>query len=139
MILPSNSFSFFSATNNRAPRSDTDDLVVGALLSAEAVTFYAIGGRFIEYLGQLSASFAQTFMPMASNLAAQGRQDQLRCLLISKRPEPRASLLVSLTVGGALFFRGSTFIGLWMGHQYAQPSGVSFESYFFRPWPWQVT
>ena len=123
MILPSNSFSFFSATNNRAPRSDTDDLVVGALLSAEAVTFYAIGGRFIEYLGQLSASFAQTFMPMASNLAAQGRQDQLRCLLISKRPEPRASLLVSLTVGGALFFRGSTFIGLWMGHQFAQPSG----------------
>src|SRR5580698_6202065 len=98
----------------------TDNLVVGAFLSAEAVTFYAIGGRFIEYLGQLGASFAQTFMPVATNLAAQDRQDQLRRLLIQGT---RAALFVSLPVGGALFFRGTTFIGLWMGPQYAQPSG----------------
>lgn len=98
----------------------TDNLIVGAFLSAGAVTLYAIGGRFIEYLGQLGASFAQTFMPMASNLAAQNRQDQLRRLLIQGT---RAALLVSLPVGGVLFFRGSTFIGLWMGQQYAQPSG----------------
>jgi len=98
----------------------TDNLIVGAFLSAGAVTLYAIGGRFIEYIGQLGASFAQTFMPMASNLAAQDRQDQLRRLLIQGT---RAALLVSLPIGGVLFFRGSTFIGLWMGQQYAQPSG----------------
>jgi O-antigen/teichoic acid export membrane protein len=98
----------------------TDNLVVGIFLSAEAVTLYAIGGRFIEYLGQLGASFAQTFMPVATNLAAQDRQDQLRRLLIQGT---RAALFVSLPVGGALFFRGTTFIGLWMGPQYAQPSG----------------
>jgi len=98
----------------------TDNLVVGAFLSAEAVTLYAIGGRFIEYLGQLGASLAQTFMPVASNLAAQDRQDQLRRLLIQGT---RAALFVSLPIGGALFFRSSTFIGLWMGQQYAQPSG----------------
>jgi len=98
----------------------TDNLVVGAFLSAAAVTLYAIGGRFIEYLGQLGASFSQTFMPMASNLAAQNQQDQLRRLLIQGT---RAALLVSLPIGSVLFFRGSTFIGLWMGQQYAQPSG----------------
>jgi O-antigen/teichoic acid export membrane protein len=98
----------------------SDNLIVGAFLSAEAVTLYAIGGRFVEYLGQLGASFAQTFMPMASNLAAQDRQDQLRRLLIQGT---RAALFASLPVGGVLFFRGSTFIGLWMGQQYAQPSG----------------
>ena len=98
----------------------TDNLVVGIFLSAEAVTLYAIGGRFIEYLGQLGSSFAQTFMPVATNLAAQDRQDQLRRLLIQGT---RAALFVSLPVGGALFFRGATFIGLWMGQQYAQPSG----------------
>lgn len=98
----------------------TDNVVVGIFLSAEAVTLYAIGGRFIEYLGQLGASFAQTFMPVATNLAAQDRQDQLRRLLIQGT---RAALFASLPVGGALFFRGSTFIGLWMGQQYAQPSG----------------
>jgi O-antigen/teichoic acid export membrane protein len=98
----------------------TDNLVVGAFLSAGAVTLYAIGGRFIDYLGQLGASLAQTFMPMASNLAAQDQHDQLRRLLIQGT---RAVLFVSLPIGGALFFRSSTFIGLWMGPQYAQPSG----------------
>jgi O-antigen/teichoic acid export membrane protein len=98
----------------------TDNLIVGAILSAEAVTFYAIGGRFIAYLGELGASLAQTFMPVASNLAAQDQRVQLRRLLIQGT---RIALLVSLPVGGALFFRSSTFIGLWMGEQYAQPSG----------------
>jgi O-antigen/teichoic acid export membrane protein len=98
----------------------SDNLVVGAFLTAEAVTLYAIGGRLIEYLGQLGASFAQTFMPVASSLAAQDQQDQLRRLLIQGT---RAVLFVSLPIGGALWFRSSTFIGLWMGQQYAQPSG----------------
>jgi len=98
----------------------TDNLIVGAFLSAEAVTFYAIGGRFIAYLGELGASLSQTFMPVASNLAAQNQRDQLRRLLIQGT---RAAILVSLPVGGALFFRSSTFVGLWMGQQYAQPSG----------------
>jgi O-antigen/teichoic acid export membrane protein len=98
----------------------TDNLVVGAFLSAAAVTFYSIGGRFIEYLGQLSSSLAQTFMPLASNLAAKERPDQLRRLLIQGT---RAALFVSLPIAWALFFRGDTFIGLWMGHEYAQPSG----------------
>jgi O-antigen/teichoic acid export membrane protein len=98
----------------------TDNLVVGAFLSAEAVTLYAIGGRFIEYMGQLGASFAQTFMPMASNLAANDQRDQLRRLLIHGT---RAVLFVTLPVGWVLLFRSYTFIGLWMGQQYAQPSG----------------
>jgi O-antigen/teichoic acid export membrane protein len=98
----------------------TDNLVVGAFLSAEAVTLYAIGGRFIDYLGQLGASFAQTFMPVASNLAAQEQHGKLRRLLIQGT---RSVLIVSLPIGGALFFRGPTFIGLWMGPQFAQPCG----------------
>jgi O-antigen/teichoic acid export membrane protein len=98
----------------------TDNLVVGAFLSAGAVTLYAIGGRFIDYLGQMGASFAQTFMPMASNLAANDQREQLKRLLIQGT---RVVLLVTLPVGWVLLFRGSTFIGLWMGQQYAQPSG----------------
>jgi len=98
----------------------TDNLVVGAFLSAGAVTLYAIAGRFIEYLGQLVASLAQTFMPAASNLAERNQRDQLQRLLIQGT---RAALFVSLPVGWVLFFRSFTFIGLWMGPQYAQPSG----------------
>jgi O-antigen/teichoic acid export membrane protein len=98
----------------------TDNLVVGAFLSAAAVTFYSIGGRFVEYLGQLGASLTQTFMPLASNLGAQDKQDQLKRLLIQGT---RAALFVSLPVGAVLLVRGPTFIGLWMGPQYGEPSG----------------
>jgi O-antigen/teichoic acid export membrane protein len=98
----------------------TDNLVVGAFLSAEAVAFYAIGGRFIEYFGQLGASLAQTFLPVASNMAAQDQERQLRRLLIQGT---RAAVLVSLPIAAALFLRSETFIGLWMGPAYAQPSG----------------
>lgn len=98
----------------------TDNLVVGVFLSVEAVAFYAIGGRFIEYFGQLGASLAQTFLPVASNMAAKEQADQLRRLLIHGT---RAAVLVSLPIAWALFFRSQTFIGLWMGSAYAQPSG----------------
>jgi O-antigen/teichoic acid export membrane protein len=98
----------------------TDNLVVGVFLSAEAVAFYAIGGRFIEYFGQLGASLAQTFLPVASNMAAREQSDQLRRLLIQGT---RAAILFSLPIAWALFFRSHTFIGLWMGKAYAQPSG----------------
>ena len=98
----------------------TDNLVVGAFLSAGAVTLYAIGGRFIDYLAQLGASFAQTFMPMASNLAANDQREQLKRLLIHGT---RAVLMISFPIGWVLLFRSSTFIGLWMGPQYAEVSG----------------
>jgi O-antigen/teichoic acid export membrane protein len=98
----------------------SDNLIVGAFLSAEAVAFYAIGGKFIEYLGQLSSSLAQTFMPVAASLAAKERPDQLRRLLIQGT---RLALFVSLPIAWVLFSRSHTFIGLWMGQQYAQTSG----------------
>jgi O-antigen/teichoic acid export membrane protein len=98
----------------------TDNLVVGVFQSTEALAFYAIGGRFIEYFGQLGSSLAQTVLPVASNLAAREESDKLRRLLIHGT---RAAVLVSLPIAWALFFRSQTFIGLWMGSQYAQPSG----------------
>jgi len=98
----------------------TDNLVVGAFISAGAVTFYAIGGSLLDYLRQVISSVTTIFMPLASGFEARGEQDQLRRLLIQGT---RASLLIALPVGVALFFRGPIFIQLWMGNQYAETSG----------------
>ena len=62
-----------------------------------------------------------TFGPLASTFEAQGSQQDLRRLLIHGT---RAALLVSLPIELALFIRGETFISLWMGAQYAHPSGT---------------
>jgi len=99
----------------------TDNLVVGAFLSPSAVTLYAIGGLVIGYSRQIVSSMTTTFTPLASTFEAQGNFDKLRRLAIHGT---RAALIVSLPIQAALFFRGHTFIRLWMGEQYAQPSGT---------------
>jgi O-antigen/teichoic acid export membrane protein len=98
----------------------TDNLIVGAFISAGAVTFYAIGGSLLEYLRQVISSVTTIFMPLASSFEARGERDQLRRLLIQGT---RGSVVVALPIAVALFFRGHTFIALWMGAQYAHVSG----------------
>jgi O-antigen/teichoic acid export membrane protein len=99
----------------------TDNLVVGAFLSPAAVTLYAIGGVTIGYARQIVASMTTTFAPLASTFEAEGKYDNLQRLLIHGT---RAALVVSLPIEVALFFRGETFIRLWMGPQYAHPAAV---------------
>jgi O-antigen/teichoic acid export membrane protein len=98
----------------------TDNIVVGAFVSVSAVTFYAIGGSLSEYLRQLIASLTVTFMPLASRFEAQKQVDHLRRLLIQGT---RIALLAALPIVSVLFFRGETFIRLWMGKEYAPVSG----------------
>jgi O-antigen/teichoic acid export membrane protein len=99
----------------------TDNVVVGAFLTPAAVTLYAIGGILVGYIRQIVSSMTTTFTPLASTFEAEGSHQNLRRLLIHGT---RAALLVSLPIEVALFFRGHTFIHLWMGEQYAQPSGT---------------
>jgi O-antigen/teichoic acid export membrane protein len=99
----------------------TDNVVVGAFLSPVAVTLYAIGGLLINYVRNIVSAMTTTFMPLASTFEAEGSQHNLRRLLIHGT---QGALLVSLPIEAALFFRGHTFIHLWMGAQYAQPSGT---------------
>jgi O-antigen/teichoic acid export membrane protein len=95
-------------------------MVVGAFLSPAAVTLYAIGGLVINYARQIVSSMTTTFTPLASTYEASGNVESLRRLAIHGT---RAALLISLPIEVALFFRGHTFIRLWMGDQYAQVSG----------------
>jgi O-antigen/teichoic acid export membrane protein len=93
----------------------TDNLVVGAIISVSAVTFYAIGGSLFEYLRNIVASLTMTFLPLASKYQASGDYQRLRELLLFGT---RVAIGVALPVQIALFFRGQTFIDLWMGSQY---------------------
>jgi O-antigen/teichoic acid export membrane protein len=98
----------------------TDNLVVGAVVSVAAVTFYTIGGSLIEYLRTIVASLTVTFLPLASRYQAAGEFSQLRKLL---QWGTRIAIGVALPVQIALFFRGKTFINLWMGPEYGSSSG----------------
>lgn len=100
---------------------NTDNIVVGAFVSVGAVAFYSIGGSLVAYSRQVVSSVATTFIPMASNLEAAGKSDELRQLLIKGT---QATLGLALPVSLALLFRGKTFIGLWMGPKFSNEAGT---------------
>jgi O-antigen/teichoic acid export membrane protein len=100
---------------------NTDNIVVGALVSVGAVAFYSIGGSLVAYSRQVVSSVATTFIPMASNLEASGNSEELQQLLLKGT---QATLALALPVSLVLLFRGKTFIGLWMGHQYSDVAGT---------------
>ncbi len=98
-----------------------DNGIVGFFLLPGAVTFYAIAGNLILSSREAVAAMSNTFVPIASGFEAGGKIQQLRRLLIRGT---QASLLVSLPISIVLFVRGKTFIGLWMGPEYAEVSGT---------------
>ncbi len=100
---------------------NTDNLVVGAFLSVGVVAFYSIGSSLIGYTAQVVGALSTTFTPLASGLEASGRSADLQRLLLRGT---QASLAIAMPIGLTLFFRGRTFIGLWMGPQYSQISGT---------------
>lgn len=99
----------------------TDNLVVGAFVSASAVTFYSIGNSLCRYTQQLVAAMTTTFTPAASTYDAAGETSGLRALYITGT---RATIAVSMPILVTLLTRGDNFIGVWIGPQYSHTSGT---------------
>ena len=99
----------------------TDNIVVGMFVTTSAVTYFAIAGNLVAYAREILFAMSSTFVPLASGFEAEGKNEKLRHLLIQGT---RASLVLFLPVCIALFFRGHTFISLWMGREYAVISGT---------------
>lgn len=99
----------------------TDNLVVGAFVSASAVTFYSIGNSLCRYTQQLLSAMTTTFTPAASAYIAAGDTASLRALYYNGT---RATMALSLPILITLIARGDNFIGVWMGPQYSRSSGI---------------
>src|SRR6202046_1534437 len=99
----------------------SDNLVVGAFVSASAVTFYAIANSLGRYVTQLIGAMANTFVPAASTFEAAGDNESLLRLY---KNGTRLTIMISMAILITLIVRGSHFIGLWMGQQYAHSSGI---------------
>jgi len=100
---------------------ETDNLVVGAFVSASAVTFYSIGNSLCRYTQQIVGAMTSTFTPVASTYEAARQSSSLRALYYNGT---RATMAMSLPVVITLLTRGRNFISVWMGPQFAQTSGT---------------
>jgi O-antigen/teichoic acid export membrane protein len=117
------SYSFYAFLTTIAVQLvyQTDNLVVGAFVSASAVTFFAIANNLCRYATQIVSSMGGTFVPAASTYEAAG--DTASLLMLYKNGT-RATLMISLPILITFIVRGPRFIGLWMGPEYAHSSGI---------------
>jgi O-antigen/teichoic acid export membrane protein len=98
----------------------TDALVIGWFLPVSMVTYYAIAWNLTNYARQTVNAVAFTVVPRVSALEGVGSMDKARqFILLGSRVATLGLLPIVIT----FLFRGSTFIGLWMGPQYAEWSG----------------
>jgi O-antigen/teichoic acid export membrane protein len=98
----------------------TDAVVIGAFLPIGMVTFFAIAANLTEYARAPISGISQTLTPSASALEVADEAGELqRVLLVAARIATLLVLPILLT----FMLRGRSFIGLWMGPEYAIPSG----------------
>jgi len=98
----------------------SDNVLIGAYLPVASVTFYAIGGNLVEYARSMVSGISQAISPLASSLQAKEDFAGLQRLILRSS---QLGSMVALPVAITFILRGSHFVGLWMGPQYADLSG----------------
>ncbi|MFY9845655.1 MAG: oligosaccharide flippase family protein [Terriglobales bacterium] len=97
----------------------TDELVIGAMMSAAAVTYFNIGGRIVDYAGQVVTSLSQIFVPMASQSDARSDMTRLRKIFLVGN---RVCAFTIFPVCVILVILGKSVIEVWVGKKYVATS-----------------
>lgn len=115
-------YGFYVIVNNVGEKviTATDAIVVGVFLPVYSVAYYAIAGSLVGYLRSLLSATAQVFNPLASHLHTMRQPRELRAAFMLGA---KTSVLLALPVACAFVVVGQEFIGLWMGPEFAKPSG----------------
>jgi O-antigen/teichoic acid export membrane protein len=98
----------------------TDSIVIGYFFPVGMITFFAIAGNLINYSRGVIRGVSTTATPRASALHAGGNEEGVRRVLL--RGAQYATVIV-LPIALTFMLRGTTFIRLWMGPEYAERSG----------------
>lgn len=102
-------------------RFQSDVLVIGALVSSTAITFFSIAARLVEYAGYAVKSMSQIFTPMSSQFHAAGDLARLQRTFVAGN---RASALIIFPICAALLILGKPIIEAWVGARYVASYSV---------------
>jgi O-antigen/teichoic acid export membrane protein len=97
----------------------TDEIVIGTMLSAAAVTYFNIGGRIVDYAGQVVTTLAQVFVPMSSQSEAKGDMNRLRKIFVVGN---RVCAFIIFPICAILIILGKSVIQVWVGNKYVATS-----------------
>ncbi|MFH1198740.1 MAG: oligosaccharide flippase family protein [Candidatus Omnitrophota bacterium] len=90
-------------------------ILAAALISAEAVAYFAIASRFIGYLYTLVQTGVEVLTPAISELEAKGEVDKIRDIFYYTT---EMLLLLTLPLGVFAIFLGRPFFNLWLGEKF---------------------
>jgi O-antigen/teichoic acid export membrane protein len=97
----------------------TDEIVIGAFLSAAAITYFNIGARIVDYAAEVVVSLSQIFVPMSSQSEATGQLDRLRKIFVVGN---RSCAFVIFPISATLIILGKSVIEVWVGRKYVATS-----------------
>jgi O-antigen/teichoic acid export membrane protein len=115
-------YGFYVIVNNIGEKVifTTGAIVVGVLLPVQSVAYYAVAGSLNGYVRSLLSSTAQVFNPLASHLLSLRQSSELKGAFLLGT---KLCILITLPIAATFFMLGDVFIGLWMGDEFAEPSG----------------
>lgn len=96
-------------------RFQTDEMIIGSLLSAAAITYFSIAARIMDYAFQVVVTLAQVFAPMSSQSEAVGDMDRVRKIYIAGN---RACALTTFPITAVVLILGKSVIEVWVGRKY---------------------
>jgi len=97
----------------------SDAIILGTFFPPQAITLFAVAGNLMNYVREISYSFAGVFSPAASDLSARSEHERLENLVIFGT---KYSLLFVLPIALSLIVFGKQFFTLWVGPRYADSS-----------------
>jgi len=116
------SFGFFSVLIHASGVliNQADAIVIAAFLPVAQVTYFTIGATLVQQAALIQRGITFMIPPMIAALQVKGSTEGLQRTILRAS---RAISMLLLPVAATFMIRGSSFIGLWMGPQYAELSG----------------
>ena len=98
----------------------SDSIIIGLFLPLEGVAFFSIASNLIAYAKMVVSGVSQTVAPVVGSLEGSGEIARVGDVFLAGA---RFATLAVLPVLATFWTRGSTFISLWMGEDFAARAG----------------
>lgn len=123
----------FAQGASATAESQTDVLIIGALMGPQFVVFYSIPDALARYIQNLGWAISHSFMPAFSHLDARTEQPVVQSLFLNAS---RVAVTGLWPIAAGVIILGDEFISLWIGEEYIEGNEiliVAMTMYYFTP------
>jgi len=114
------SYSFLSKVANTI-YGNTDGLVIGSVVGSAAVTLYSVPFLLVGRLTGITSHLAMVLYPVASELGALGKRDELKKIYIAMS---RQIFFLNIALTTILCLFSEQILQIWMGNEFARKTYI---------------